>query len=99
MHYTFTDGLDGVSTVYPANDAHALLVTDGLGHAAIVNGNPALLAEGQVLLYDFTDPSGSYQEMQQRGNSQSNDWFGSLSLSITWKIPLPGGTACRVINY
>ena len=99
MHYTFTDDLDDISGSYPAETAHALLVTNSQGGMAVVYGDAAHLADGQVLLYDFTDPTGNYHEKQQRGNSQSKDWFGSLSLSLTWKLPLPGGTACRVIEY
>ena len=97
MHYTFTDYLDDIAEVYPADDDHALLVASDKG-LDFIYGDANALSEGLTLIYDYTDPTGHYHEGQQRGNSQSNDWFGSLSLSITWKIPLPGGTACRVIN-
>ena len=46
--------------------------------------------------YDFTDPSGNFHEGQQRGNSQSNDWFGSLNLSLTWKFEIPKKTPCNL---
>ena len=98
MHYTFTDHLDDIAGVYPVDGDHALLVSSEKG-LDLIYGDATNLPENMLLVYDFTDPSGNYHEGQQRGNSQSKDWFGSLSLSITWKIPLPGGTACRVINY
>jgi len=49
-----------------------------------------------VMGYDFTDPSGTFHQGQQRGNSQSNDWFGSLNVSLTWKFEIPKKTPCNL---
>ena len=83
MHYTLTDYLDGVHGNYAQEHAKA---------------------KG----YDFTDPSGnftaaageaptSYQYFQ-RGNARTNDWFGMLNLSLTWKFVLPEKTACKMTD-
>lgn len=53
---------------------------------AIVNG------------YDFTDPTGSFPEGYQRGNARTNDWFGMLNLSLTWKFVIPDNTACKMTD-
>ena len=74
MHYTFTDYLDNVHGVYPAD--HVTINTP--------------------VSYDFTDPTGQFSEGQQRGNSKTNDWFGSLHLSVTWKFNLPGQNSCDI---
>lgn len=66
---------------------------------SIIHGELASLDPQYITSYDLTDRTGNYYGGQQRGNSQSNDWFGHVSLSLTWKIPLPGGTACRVMKY
>lgn len=95
MHYTFTDYLDDVSGVYPADGNHRLLVTDANGNMALVNKNPDNL-EAMALVYDFTDPSGLFKERQQRGNHANNDWFGMINLSITWKFVIPGNSACKM---
>ena len=52
----------------------------------------AAIAEG----YDFTDPTRSFPEGYQRGNARTNDWFGMLNLSLTWKFVLPEKTACKM---
>ena len=122
MHYTFTDNLDDVTGVYPANGKHSLLVaspkTDEQGNAVYVpaplpmsevcpngiplmdfkerTGDPSNLAENEILVYDYTDPSGKFSEKQQRGNSQTNDWFGMINLSFTWKFVIPGNSACNL---
>ena len=59
MHYTLTDYLDDVSTVYPSGDDRF--------------------------------PAG-----YQRGNSQTNDWFGMINLSLTWKFVIPNTSACKM---
>ena len=46
--------------------------------------------------YDMTDPSGTFHGGQQRGNSQSMDWFGSLNVSLTWKFEIPKKTPCNL---
>lgn len=106
MHYTMTDLLDNVTDVYPDPNNHQLFVatspegTTSYGQQIykyeIVNGNPD--ANAQSLVYDVTDPTGRYVQGQQRGDASTNDWFGVLNLSITWKIPIPGNTACKIIN-
>jgi len=65
----------------------------------IINGELSALDPQYITSYDLTDRTGNYYGGQQRGNSQSMDWFGHVTLSLTWKIPLPGGTACRVMKY
>lgn len=94
MHYTFTDYLDDVSGVYASTGQHEILFsdTDGLG---LVNGNPDNLDPG-ALSYDFSDPSGLFSGGQQRGNCQTNDWFGMINLSLTWKFVIPGSSACKM---
>ena len=108
MHYTLTDGIDGIANRYPATNHHQYFVTTQEGYDAnnnpimnynVVSGSPADFGPDVINYMDLTDPTGLFQEGQQRGNSQSMDWFGSLRLSLTWKIPLPGGTACRIENY
>lgn len=46
--------------------------------------------------YDCSDPSGRFGEGDQRGNSQTNDWFGMLNLSLTWKFVIPDNSACKM---
>ena len=107
MHYTFTDLLDGISKPYPADNQHQIFVSqadvDQDGKPTIkyevITGDPNNLDPAYLSSYDLTDRTGIFHEGQQRGNTQSKDWFGTLSLAITWKLPLPGGTACRIINY
>ena len=48
--------------------------------------------------YDFTDPTGTFPEGYQRGNARTNDWFGMLNLSLTWKFVLPEKTACKMTD-
>lgn len=81
MHYTLTDYLDGVHGNYAQKHAEA---------------------KG----YDFTDPTGNFigdpgnspvdYQYYQRGNARTNDWFGMLNLSLTWKFVLPEKTACKM---
>ena len=46
--------------------------------------------------YDFTDPTETFDAGYQRGNSQTNDWFGMLNLSLTWKFVIPNSSACKM---
>ena len=46
--------------------------------------------------YDLVDPSGKFEAGQQRGNSQTNDWFGFINLSLTWKFVIPNASACTM---
>ena len=83
MHYTLTDYLDGVHGNYALEHAKAR------GH-------------------DFTDPTGNFTydpgddqdtyKYFQRGNARTNDWFGMLNLSLTWKFVLPEKTACKMTD-
>lgn len=59
-------------------------------------GDPSNLPPDKILVYDYTDPSGKFSEKQQRGNDQTNDWFGMINLSITWKFVIPGNSACKL---
>lgn len=83
MHYALTDYLDGVHGNYAKEHA---------------------VAQG----YDFTDPTGDFiapanspidYQKYQRGNAGTNDWFGMLNLSLTWKFVLPEKTACKMTDY
>ena len=46
--------------------------------------------------YDYSDPTGNFTAGQQRGNSQTNDWFGMINLSLTWKFVIPNASACKM---
>lgn len=109
MHYTFTDMLDGVTGVYPPNTTHRFFISELVSSGE--NGHPKLQfkvvdqvdpeAVQQGLYntyYDLSDPTGKYRENQQRGDATTNDMFGMLSFTLTWKIPLPGNSACNVIK-
>ena len=106
MHYTFTDYLDDVSGVYPADGKHVLLVPqkDGDGNIPYSQGYPkgyeVIVANpsetNRTVTYDFTDPSGQFHEGQQRGTATTNDWFGMINLSLTWKFVIPGNSACKM---
>ncbi len=65
-------------------------------HGVYPDQHVTLYDDQGTLLYDFTDPSGRFHEGQQRGNSQSNDWFGSLNVSLTWKFEIPKKTHCNL---
>lgn len=83
MHYTMTDYLDGVHSNY--SKEHAVFkVVD---------------AQGVDQEYDFTDPTKTFPEGYQRGNARTNDWFGVLSLSLTWKFVIPEKSACKMTDY
>lgn len=49
--------------------------------------------------YDLTDPTGTYQAGQQRGNAAFNDWFGMARVSLTWKFNLPDGRGCNLSKF
>lgn len=59
-------------------------------------GDPSHLPDGAILTYDYTDPSGKFSDKQQRGNAETNDWFGMINLSFTWKFVIPGNSACKL---
>ena len=64
---------------------------DGV-HGVYPDGNHTVVGG-----YDMTDPSGNYHAGEQRGDSSTNDWFGVLTFSVTWKIPIPGSSACKIL--
>lgn len=45
---------------------------------------------------DYTDPTGTYQEGQQRGNSSFKDWYSFAGITLAWKINLPTRSACNL---
>jgi len=51
------------------------------------------------IVYDLSDPTGSYEAGQQRGNSAFNDWFGMARVSLTWKFNLPDGRGCNLSKF
>jgi len=71
----------------------------------VVEGNPE---EIQNVLYDISDPtfnskpsdpSCQFHESQQRGNLQTNDWFGFINFSLTWKFVIPNRSSCKMYSY
>ena len=98
MQKTFTDYLDDVKGVYPADDKHVLLVSSSDGQS-VMTGNPTQLDPKFTLVYDFTDPSGKFHENQQRGNAAFDDWFGMARVSLTWKFNLPDGRGCNLSKF
>lgn len=61
--------------------------------------NWVVVGEPEVIYsYDMTDPTGHYKQGQQRGDASTNDWFGFLNFTITWKIPIPGNSACKILD-
>lgn len=54
--------------------------------------------DATVKEYDFIDPTGNFPAGSQRGNANTNDWFGMLNLSFTWKFVLPEKNACKMIE-
>ena len=55
--------------------------------------------DSQGVVYDFTDPTGTFPEGYQRGNARNNDWFGMINLSITWKFIIPDKAACKLTDF
>ena len=98
MQKTFTDYLDDVKGVYPADDKHVLLLSSS-GEQFVMAGNPKQLDPKYTLVYDFTDPSGKFHENQQRGNASFNDWFGMARVSLTWKFNLPDRRGCNLSKF
>ena len=99
MQKTFTDYLDDVATVYPADDQHAYVIIDDMlydlsdptatpsGIPVDASGNPT------------TNPDGNYTEAQQRGNASFKDWFGMARVSLTWKFNLPDRRGCNLSKF
>ena len=83
LHYTLTDYLDGVHANYASTHAVYKVIDE----------------QGTEQEYDFTDPTGTFPEGYQRGNARTNDWFGMLNISLTWKFVLPEKTACKMTDY
>lgn len=66
--------------------------------APLTDDHLEVVEEVESFYYDMTDPTGRYKEGQQRGDASTNDWFGFLNFTITWKIPIPGNSACKILN-
>lgn len=62
----------------------------------LITGDPSELDPDVFLVYDLSDPSGKFHKEQQRGNQPTNDWFGMINLSITWKFVIPNNSACKM---
>ena len=84
----------------------ALSVPFGLGLKLSLSKHLATTVEWRMhyTLTDYLDdvsgvyPAGdeNFPEGYQRGNSQTNDWFGMLNLSLTWKFVIPNSSACKM---
>ena len=99
MQKTFTDYLDDVATIYPADGQHATVVVNDMYYdltdpTATPEGIP-VNAQGKPT----ADPDGNYKGDQQRGNSAFNDWFGMARVSLTWKFNLPDGRGCNLSKF
>ena len=114
MYYTFTDNLDGLlrdtlgNALYPGDHQHQIFTRVKTGEDrygipiyeySIIEGDlETVAAQGYDFCYDLTDPTDTFHQGQQRGDASTNDWFGVLTFSITWKIPIPGNSACKIVN-
>lgn len=84
----------------------ALSVPFGLGLKLSLSKHLATTVEWRMhyTLTDYLDDvSGVYPDGDenfpvgyQRGNSQTNDWFGMINLSFTWKFVIPNNSACKM---
>lgn len=83
MHYAFDDYLDGVHGNYSKEHA----VFEFKDDQDVVTGT-----------YDFTDPTNTFPEGYQRGNARTNDWYGILNISLTWKFVIPDNAACKMTD-
>lgn len=97
--YTFTDWIDDCHGYYPTFGPEKVL--DDHGHWTGEYETPAYV--------QYSDPTGFATEPDpfnpglsmndksyiQRGNKDDNDWFGYLSVSITYKFNLPNGNGCN----
>ena len=70
---------------------------DHFEYDVIIEDPDAIASQGYGFYYDLTDPTGNFHEGQQRGDASTNDWFGFLNLTVTWKIPIPGNSACKIL--
>lgn len=61
------------------------------------NQRPVVEIDGEP--YDISDPTTTFEEGQQRGNSAFNDWFGMARVSLTWKFNLPDGRGCNLSKF
>lgn len=102
------DNDGNLNALYPSDKNHSFFARKQVGvdkygtpiyEYSTPSSDPSTIAaEGYDFYYDMSDPTGNYHEGQQRGDASTNDWFGMLNLSITWKIPIPGNSACKIIN-
>lgn len=84
----------------------ALSVPFGLGLKLSLSKHLATTAEWRMhyTLTDYLDdvsgvyPAGDeiFPEGYQRGNTQTNDWFGMINVSLTWKFVIPNSSACKM---
>lgn len=58
----------------------------------------AVANDSQGNSYDFTDPTGTFLQGDQRGNARNNDWFGMVNLSLTWKFIIPDKAGCKLTD-
>ncbi len=57
------------------------------------------LAGSSLIERYFSDPSGSHQAGEQRGNSSTKDWFGFTNLTVTYKIDLVKNRGCNSLKW
>ncbi|MBO4328695.1 MAG: outer membrane beta-barrel protein [Bacteroidales bacterium] len=79
-------------------DHFEYLVQNSQTPVQVTDDRLVVVNEVETFYYDLTDPTGRYKEGQQRGDASTNDWFGFLNFTITWKIPIPGNSACKILN-
>ncbi len=85
---------------------YALSVPFGMGLKLSLSKHIATTVEWRMhyTLTDYLDDvSGVYPDGDenfpvgyQRGNSQTNDWFGMVNVSFTWKFVIPNNSACKM---
>ena len=79
MRKTYTDYLDDVSTTYYLPG----------------NQTPPPNNENYTLTrLNYSDPNRNHQPLQQRGNSQTNDWYSFAGMTITYNINLSKKNKC-----
>ena len=81
---------------------YALSIPFGVGCKISISEHLASTVEWRMhyTLTDYLDGvHGNYANGLQRGNAHTNDWFGMLNLSFTWKFVLPEKTACKMTDH
>lgn len=80
---------------------YALSIPFGVGCKISLSEHLASTIEWRMhyTLTDYLDGvHGNYENGLQCGNANTNDWFGMLNLSFTWKFVLPEKNACKMIE-